>query len=225
MGGRVGPQGEIFSPGPASYSPRGDRTSNRRDLLSQDCARASQVRALKPRERTLYNPSGEGPGPAAYSPRGAGVNAMAGEQHVYSVPRQPCRPINGPIQFGDAPEVTPGPAYHPKVKDRKGGGMIGDGPAYSISNSNCAKRFVSKSHEKAMFGTQSPGPQVYTPREQFGVVDFTTSNTGVHAPSYSFGTEERPCGRDPRKMLAQIKEKSESGPGAGIKYSPRATTS
>ena len=47
------------------------------------------------------------------------MNAFHGEQHAYSIPREPCREMSKPVSFGDGTEPTPGPAYNPSLAQVK----------------------------------------------------------------------------------------------------------
>lgn len=164
-------------PGPGTY-----------ELASTVLVKSSSSRAsTKPLEfkeidRSLGGPT-DGPGPAAYSPRI--ITSDRRTAPSYSI----LGPGNNPALNAD----SPGPAqYVSYAKSRFGGGHMGDGPQFSISQrESIANRFISKQHEVSLQGVGSPGPATYTPREMVGVVDYTNSNTSRHSPMFSFGSEKR----------------------------------
>jgi len=138
--------------------------------------------------RSLAEPR-EGPGPMTYRPEKTYVKPDATRYSMRVLGER-----KGVATAGA--EDSPGPAaYHPHVKSRRGGGHIGDSPAYSISDKDeQAPKFISKIHARIFQGKHSPSPYAYTPLEGLGITTYTVSNTSTHAPMYSFGSEARSCG-------------------------------
>lgn len=95
-------------------------------------------------------------------------------------------------------ELSPGPLRYMAERTRFGGGQFGgkDSPRYSMGRKDelaNSHRYISPQHSKVFMGQQGASPTAYTPLEQLGVTNMTVSNTSVHAPSFSFGSEARPC--------------------------------
>lgn len=176
------------TPDPGAYW---DGVSEATGVLSM----GSRVNLGSPRNKNLDRSIGggtPGPGPAApNSPR----RWPDSPRSAYSEKRSsPMYSMRSPAGIPDnTAEASPGPAmYDPRSKSRFGGGYIGDARSFSLYERQMpACQYISKQHaNKTLQCTQSPGP-VYTPREMFGVVDYTNSNTSRHSPKWEFGSGKR----------------------------------
>ena len=186
-------------PGPGTYDLGSTVLSN---SSSSRASTSTKPLEFKEIDRSLGGPS-DGPGPAAYTPR-----MITSDRR-----NAPSYSILGPGNTSELNADSPGPAqYVSYAKSRFGGGHIGSGPQFSMSQrESIANRFISKQHEVTMKGQHSPGPATYTPREMVGVVDYTNSNTSRHAPSFSFGSEKRLADTCPPTRLAAKAQTSTLG--------------
>lgn len=207
-------------PGPGAYSPRrradGSVGGLNRDSHTQNgsIGPASRTKLKKVRDRSICNVS-YSPGPAYYSPRasagGWDAQALHAPGPAYSMTRAHGREriLHSNAREGlSTSDESPAPTkYSARACSSKGGGYLGDAPAYTLGERACPRRFISDKHAyRINQGIHSPGPQVYTPREELGVTNYTVSNTSTHAPNYSFGTEARPAVEPTPQQAAPVQQ-------------------
>ena len=157
----------VGTPGPGAYTPRvtcgAERSamSNRTDLVDGASSARSTPNGTWARtaNRSLAE-AREGPGPMTYRPEKSYIKA---NPTAYSIRQLGDR---GGIHIPGSQD-SPGPsAYHPHLKSRKGGGQIGDAPAFTFADKDdAAPKFISKQHARIYQGKHSPSPSAYTPLE------------------------------------------------------------